>query len=382
MSAILPNGEIKPRRPDCLADETVSGEPVWAANSLLSGKITGNFRDYGSNLKVKPKICTNLQPLIDKFPVKANREFFCENRVFFSQNREPRAANREWAAGLAESCSRRRSNLRGVLCAPCDRGRESSLHQRRLSRNQPMNKIKLEPSKTPPFAQIADLIAGPHTPAWLSDHLRRWADSVSLDRAVEKFQPSKAEMRELLLGIVGAAEYLQRAVAHPAVREFLESPPAGPIENIVLFDRNLRDLADRAESASKKPSLTNEAGKTKAGRGRAMPPEAASPQIYCAMLISETWKHFHRRYPGVHNRKAAEAAHIYWLTCGKNSEAAHWRKLFSEGKSGRRKGSDPLSRWRPYFKTGRPPALPRDREKYVRSLVEAERQAKLLGEVD
>jgi hypothetical protein len=77
-----------------------------------------------------------------------------------------------------------------------------------------------------------------------------------------------------------------------------------------------------------------------------MPPEAASPQIYCAMLISETWKHFHRRYPGVHNQKAAEAAHIYWLTCGKDSEAAHWRKLFSEEKSGRRKGSDPLSRCR------------------------------------
>jgi hypothetical protein len=199
---------------------------------------------------------------------------------------------------------------------------------------------------------------------------------------VEKFQPSKAEMRELLLGIVGAAEYLQRAIAHPAVREFLESSPAGPIENIVLFDRNLRDLADRAESASKEPTLTNEAGKTKAGRGRAMPPEAASPQIYCAMLISETWKHFHRRYPGMHNRKAAEAAHIYWLAGGKNSEAEHWRKLLSGGKSGRRRGSDPLSRWRPYFKTARPPALPRDREEYVRSLVEAERQAKLLGEVD
>jgi hypothetical protein len=245
-----------------------------------------------------------------------------------------------------------------------------------------MNKVKFEPSETPLFAQIADLIAGPHTPAWLSDHLRRWADSVSLDRAVEKFQPSKAEMRELLIRVVGAAEFLQRAVAHPVVREFLESPPAGPIENIVLFDRNLKDLADRAESASKEPTLTNEAGKTKAGRGRAMPPEAASPQIFCAMLISETWKHFHRRYPGVHNRKAAKAANIYWLTCGKNSEAAHWRKLFSVGKSGRRKGSDPLSRWRPYFKTGRPPALPKDREEYVRSLVEAERQAKLLGEVD
>jgi hypothetical protein len=67
-------------------------------------------------------------------------------------------------------------------------------------------------------------------------------------------------MRELLLGIAGAAEFLQRAVAHPAVREFLESPHTGPIENIVLFDRNLRDLADRAESASKEPTLTNRRG--------------------------------------------------------------------------------------------------------------------------
>jgi len=49
-------------------------------------------------------------------------------------------------------------------------------------------------------------------------------------------------MRELLLGIVGAAEFLQRAVALATVREFLERPPAGPIENIILFDRNLGDL--------------------------------------------------------------------------------------------------------------------------------------------
>jgi hypothetical protein len=243
-----------------------------------------------------------------------------------------------------------------------------------------MNKVELEPSETPPFAQIADLIAGPHTPAWLSDHLRRWADSLSLDRAVQQFQPSKAEMRELLIRVLGAAEFLQCAVAHPAVREFLESPPAGPIENIVLFDQNLRDLADRAESALKEPTLTNEAGKTKAGRGRAMPPEAASPQIYCAMLISETWKHFHRRYPGVHNRKAAKAANIYWLTCGKDSVEQHWRRLFGQEPPGW--GRDPLNRWRRYFEMARPPALRREREDYVRRLAEAQRQTELVEEAD
>src|ERR1700731_2929437 len=45
MSRILTPREIKPRRPYCLADETVSGEPVCEANSLLTGKLTGKFAD-------------------------------------------------------------------------------------------------------------------------------------------------------------------------------------------------------------------------------------------------------------------------------------------------------------------------------------------------
>jgi hypothetical protein len=80
-----------------------------------------------------------------------------------------------------------------------------------------MNKVELEPSETPPFAQIADLIAGPHTPAWLSDHLRRWADSLSLDRAVQQFQPSKAEMRELLIRVLD--NYYREAAIYRYVRK-------------------------------------------------------------------------------------------------------------------------------------------------------------------
>jgi hypothetical protein len=44
MSRILTHREIKPRRPDCLADETVSGEPVSVANSLLEN--AGNFCEF------------------------------------------------------------------------------------------------------------------------------------------------------------------------------------------------------------------------------------------------------------------------------------------------------------------------------------------------
>ncbi len=36
------------RRPDCMADDAVSCELVSAPNSLLTGKLTGNFADSGS----------------------------------------------------------------------------------------------------------------------------------------------------------------------------------------------------------------------------------------------------------------------------------------------------------------------------------------------
>ena len=47
MLTVLTNREIIPRRPDCLADETVIGEPVCGADSLLTGKITGNIAEFG-----------------------------------------------------------------------------------------------------------------------------------------------------------------------------------------------------------------------------------------------------------------------------------------------------------------------------------------------
>ena len=37
-----------PQRPDCVADDAVSCELVSAPNSLLTGKLTGNFADSGS----------------------------------------------------------------------------------------------------------------------------------------------------------------------------------------------------------------------------------------------------------------------------------------------------------------------------------------------
>src|SRR6516162_1499437 len=42
------NGINAPQRPDCVADDAVSCELVSAPNSLLTGKLTGNFADSGS----------------------------------------------------------------------------------------------------------------------------------------------------------------------------------------------------------------------------------------------------------------------------------------------------------------------------------------------
>ena len=48
-----------------------------------------------------------------------------------------------------------------------------------------MNKVKLESSETLPFEQIADLIAGHHTPAWLSDHSD---DGLTAFRSIEPWK--------------------------------------------------------------------------------------------------------------------------------------------------------------------------------------------------
>jgi hypothetical protein len=76
MSAILPNGEIKPRRPDCLADETVSGEPVWAANSLLSGKKQGISLNRWPLSRESARIWSQIPGVTEKFPAQRNREWF------------------------------------------------------------------------------------------------------------------------------------------------------------------------------------------------------------------------------------------------------------------------------------------------------------------
>ena len=63
------------RRPDCLADDAVSCELVSAQNSLLTGKLTGNFANSGLQQRFPHLINELIQSLAAKFPTLRNREF-------------------------------------------------------------------------------------------------------------------------------------------------------------------------------------------------------------------------------------------------------------------------------------------------------------------
>jgi hypothetical protein len=60
---------------DCVADDAVSGELVSAPNSLLTGKLTGNFANSGPQQRFPHLINELIQSLAAKFPTQRNREF-------------------------------------------------------------------------------------------------------------------------------------------------------------------------------------------------------------------------------------------------------------------------------------------------------------------
>src|SRR5262249_645409 len=69
------NGINAPQRPDCVADDAVSCELVSAPNSLLTGKLTGNFANSRPQKRFPHLINEIIQRLAAKFPMQRNREF-------------------------------------------------------------------------------------------------------------------------------------------------------------------------------------------------------------------------------------------------------------------------------------------------------------------
>src|SRR2546421_12576551 len=63
-------------------------EPVSGGNSLLTGKLTGNFAILGPQKPISLHETTVLQRFFTKFPTQINRENILKNREFLSGNRE------------------------------------------------------------------------------------------------------------------------------------------------------------------------------------------------------------------------------------------------------------------------------------------------------
>src|SRR5258708_16112803 len=63
------------QKPRWLAEDAVICEPVSAPNSLLTGKLTGNFAESGPAPRFLGLIHGRIQWLPAEFPAQRNREF-------------------------------------------------------------------------------------------------------------------------------------------------------------------------------------------------------------------------------------------------------------------------------------------------------------------
>jgi hypothetical protein len=62
--------------------------PSPLPNSLLTGKLTGNFVKFARWARFRTLTREQIQKLAVKFPTQPNREFFRKSREFESKNRE------------------------------------------------------------------------------------------------------------------------------------------------------------------------------------------------------------------------------------------------------------------------------------------------------
>lgn len=208
-----------------------------------------------------------------------------------------------------------------------------------------MAEVKLPASLTIPlpprfqdFEPISKLIA-PDPPVWLTEELMRWSSSILLDRAVHMKQPTRAQVVRRLKAIHDAAALLRRELGEQAMVEFLNAGDDQSMDMPAKFSLVIGEILVRADRAVKLPSLVDENGKPRAGRGPALLDGAISAQAFCALFIAEAWRAIRGEYPASRNRDATQAADIYWQQSG-GKEQKGW-------------GDDPLSAWRYHFKVAR-----------------------------
>lgn len=210
------------------------------------------------------------------------------------------------------------------------------------------------------YEPVARLIT-PDPPRWLLEMLRGWAPAFQFEERMHALHPSRAEMRKKLREVERAARLIQKSLFTPDILLFLIESGGGFIKDHTLFDRMLANLAIRAMCAASSPLLATSYGKTKAGRGSALPPGTIHPRCFCSLVMAELWKHFHGIHPRPTNIKIAEAAEKIWeLSCNIRRS---W-------------GSIRYNAWRPYFEDARSPAFDRVREGIVQMIHQHEAQAR------
>ena len=142
-------------------------------------------------------------------------------------------------------------------------------------------------------------------------------------------------MRAALTKVAEAASVLVTALRSSAIVEFLDLGADVPLRAPGNLQAALTDLRDRAAAASGSRALVDSKGRTKAGRGRALPKAGISAKTYCALVIAETgWIQttitLHRG-----TRRAEKAADIYWSFreakgIGGGDKLIAWRRHFRE----------------------------------------------------
>jgi hypothetical protein len=193
---------------------------------------------------------------------------------------------------------------------------------------------RIGPNDLPTYGDLAVLIVPKDTPKWLPALFEWSGQGLRADINFEKKRLGRRGVKIRLEKFGAAADLLARELQfYSPIKEFLELDSQGLIKNLHKLIKRLEDLSYRAEFAVSSPILSQEDGKTSAGRNRALPPRTLTARIRCAALIAETRVFFERHGNGSRNKEAALAAEIYWRASGGKpsnqlNEPTVWRRHF------------------------------------------------------
>jgi hypothetical protein len=219
-------------------------------------------------------------------------------------------------------------------------------------------------SRTPEhFVKVARLIAGKTFPEWLPRLLHCWMCDLHRERSIELQRPTRAEIRRRLCRFEATISDVLEGLESGWVVEFLNVDPNSPLPEPALTVHILEDLARRAHQAKDSNSLVTTAGVTRLGSGKARSAAFVAPKTYCALLILETYKFFHRVEPLPKNQKAAAAAEVLWCAAGGEAHSDI---------------EEPFARWRYHFRLARQGGTKLMTAEYRRHLVENDHSWKLL----